>query len=175
VVSVGAESLEVRAAREVAARLNDPETGRRYERWVERARGCAHPVRLRGGSWEADAATGELVREFASQGQPDGVLLTPCGNRRADVCPACSDVYRGDAWQLVVSGLRGGKGVPESVAGHPLVLATFTAPSFGPVHTICEANGKQLRCRPRARGETCPHGRSLACAKRHAEDDLCLG
>jgi hypothetical protein len=84
-------------------------------------------------------------------------------------------VYRGDAWQLVVSGLRGGKGVPESVAGHPLVFATFTAPSFGPVHTIREANGKQLRCRPRARGETCPHGRSLACTKRHAEDDPCLG
>jgi Replication initiator protein, pSAM2 len=35
-----------------------------------------------------------------------------------------------------VSGLRGGKGVPQTVAEHPLVFATFTAPSFGPVHTI---------------------------------------
>jgi hypothetical protein len=137
-VSVGAESPEVRAARDVVARLNDPATGERYERWVERARGCSHPVRLRGGSREADAATGELVREFTSQGEPDGVLLTPCGNRRATVCPSCSEVYRGDAWQIVAAGMRGGKGVPESVIGHPWVFATFTAPSFGPVHTIRE-------------------------------------
>jgi hypothetical protein len=103
------------------------------------------------------------------------VLLKPCGNRRAHVCGACSEVYRGDAWQLVVSGLRGGKGVPETVAQHPLVFATFTAPSFGPVHTVREAGGKRLACRPRGRGETCPHGRSLTCAERHSEDDPCLG
>jgi hypothetical protein len=115
------------------------------------------------------------VREFTTEGEPHGVLLRPCGNRHADVCPSCSEVYRGDAFQLVASGLRGGKGVPETVAGHPLVFATFTAPSFGPVHTIREANGKQLPCRPRNRGETCPHGRSLACGTRHAEDNPCLG
>ena len=171
-----AESLQLRAARDVVARLNDPETGDRYERWVERARGCKHPVRLRGATHHADSATGEVVREFSSEGEPDGVLLTPCGNRRASVCPSCSEVYRGDAWQIVATGMRGGKGVPESVVEHPWVFATFTAPSFGPVHTIREsANGKRLRCRPRSRGETCPHGRSLACAKRHADDDPCLG
>jgi hypothetical protein len=103
------------------------------------------------------------------------VLLKPCGNRRAHVCGPCSEIYRGDAWQLVVSGLRGGKGVPDTVVGHPLVFATFTAPSFGPVHTTREANGKRLPCRPRRRGETCPHGRSLACNKRHADDDPRLG
>ncbi len=168
-------NAELRAAREIVARLNDPETGDRYERWVERARGCRQPVRLSGVSRDADAATGEVVREFASEDQPDGVLLTPCGNRRAHVCPACSEVYRGDAWQLVAAGLRGGKGVPESVAGHPLVFATFTAPSFGPVHTIRESNGTRLACRPRSRGETCPHGRSLSCTRRHREDDPCLG
>jgi hypothetical protein len=172
---VANESVELWAARDVVARLNDPETGGRYERWVERPRGCTRPVRLRGGSREVDAATGEVVREFTSEGEPDGVLLTRCGNRRAHVCRACSEVYRGDAWQLVVSGLRGGKGVPETVAGHPLVFATFTAPSFGPVHTVREANGKRLACRPRRRGETCPHGRSLACGKRHGDDDPCLG
>jgi hypothetical protein len=167
---------ELAAAREIVARLNDPETGDRYERWVERARGCRQPVHLRGATRDADAVTGEVVREFASEGEPDGVLLTPCGNRRAHVCPACSEVYRGDAWQLVVSGLRGGKGVPDTVASHPLVFATFTAPSFGPVHTIREGvDGKQQPCRPRRRGEVCPHGRSLACGKRHGEDDACLG
>src|SRR5436309_1579291 len=60
------ESLELRAAREVVARLNDAETSGRYERWVERARGCTRPVRLRGSSQDADAATGEVVREFTS-------------------------------------------------------------------------------------------------------------
>jgi hypothetical protein len=169
------DSQTLRAARDVVARLNDAETGGRYERWVERARGCESPIRLRGMSGEADAGTGELVRQFASKDEPDGVLLKPCGNRRAHVCGPCSEVYRGDAWQLVISGLRGGKGVPETVAAHPLVFATFTAPSFGPVHTIREAGRTRLPCRPRSRGETCPHGRSLSCGKRHAHDDPCLG
>jgi hypothetical protein len=166
---------ELHAARQVVERLNDPDTGGRYERWIQRARGCTHPVRLRGVSRDAAAATGEVAHEFSSQDEPGGVLLTPCGNRRAHVCGACSEVYRGDAWQLVVSGLRGGKGVPESVAEHPLVFATFTAPSFGPVHTIREPGGTPLACRPRGRGETCALGRSLACGKRHAEHDPCLG
>jgi hypothetical protein len=61
------ESLELRAAREVIARLNDPDTGQRYERWVERARGCAYPVRLAGRSADADAESGEIVRESAAR------------------------------------------------------------------------------------------------------------
>jgi hypothetical protein len=175
-VTATAESLQLNAALDVVARLNDPETGGRYERWVERARGCRHPIRLRGASYEADAATGVVVREFTSEAEPDGVLLTPCGNRRASVCGPCSEVYRGDAWQLVAAGLRGGKGVPDTVAEQPLVFATFTAPSFGPVHTIREsANGSRLACRPRSRGETCQHGRSLACSRHHRDGDPSLG
>ena len=170
-----ADQPQTDAAREIVERLNDPATGDRYGRWVERARGCRHPVRLRGSSLDADAQTGEVVREFSTAHEPDGVLLKPCGNRRAHVCPPCSELYRGDAWQLVAAGLKGGKGVPESVAEHPLVFATFTAPSFGPVHTVRERNGRRLACRPRSRGETCPHGRSLACSKRHADGDPCLG
>src|SRR4051812_22032010 len=169
------EPPQVRAAREIVARLNDPETGGRYERWVDRAHGCRARVRLRGVSRDVDAPTGEVVREFTTHGEPDGVLLKPCGNRRAHACQSCSEVYRGDAWQLVVSGLRGGKGVPETVAEHPLAFATFTAPGFGPVHTTRESGGQQLPCRPRSRGESCPHGRSLACVKRHGDDDPCLG
>jgi hypothetical protein len=165
----------VRAARDVVERLNDPGTGGRYRRWVEGARGCEQPVRLMGSWSDVDGATGEVVRQFTTDDEPDGVLLKPCGNRRAHVCGPCSEVYRGDAWQLVISGLRGGRGVPESVVRHPVVFATFTAPSFGPVHTVREVGGKSLPCRPRRNGEVCPHGRSLACGKRHAEDDPCLG
>ena len=40
-----------------------------------------------------------------------------------------------DTYRLIRAGLAGGKGVPESVAIHPCVSVTFTAPGFGPVHT----------------------------------------
>jgi hypothetical protein len=163
------------AARQVVERLNDAQTGSRYERWVERARGCEQPIRLVGASREADRETGELVREFTTHAEPDGLLLKPCGNRRAQVCGPCSEVYRGDAWQLVTAGLRGGKGVPETVAAHPMVFATFTAPGFGPVHTTRDVAGRRRACRPRRAGETCLHGRSLECGRRHEDDDPCLG
>ena len=51
------------------------------------------------------------------------------------MCPSCSHEYKGDVWHLVMAGAAGGiKGVPDTVAAHPLVFATFTAPSFGLVH-----------------------------------------
>ena len=39
------------------------------------------------------------------------------------------------------SGLTGGKGVPATVAAHPCLFVTLTAPSFGPVHARREKNG----------------------------------
>ena len=33
--------------------------------------------------------------------------------------PVLCATYRADAYQLLAAGLKGGKGVPESVAGHP--------------------------------------------------------
>ena len=99
-MTVAGANPELRAAREIVARLNDPDTGDRYERWVERARGCKRPVRLAGMSGDADAATGEVVREFTTQGEPDGVLLKPCGNRRAHVCGACSASSRAKPFAL---------------------------------------------------------------------------
>ena len=71
--------------------------------------------------------------------------------------------------------MRGGKGVPETVAEHPLVFLTLTAPSFGPVHSRRVVDGKARRCRPRRDGEVCPHGVSLACVEVHDEDDPRLG
>src|SRR5262249_56942974 len=74
------------------------------------------------------------------------------------------------------AGLAGGKGMPESVATHPCVFATFTAPSFGPVHTrVVTAGAGVARCRPRRKANYCPHGRRLSCGQRHEEDDVCLG
>jgi hypothetical protein len=109
--------------------------------------------------------------------EPGGVLLTPCGNRRETVCPACSQVYKRDARQLVRAGLVGGKGVPETIAAHPCVFATFTAPSFGPVHARRLRGKTVLPCRPRRDAKTrrCPHGRDISCPVRHGEDDPRLG
>jgi len=66
-----------------------------------------------------------------------------------------------DARQLVKAGLTGGKGIPETVAAHPCVFATFTAPSFGPVHARRMRGQTVLPCRPRrdAKMRVCPHGR----------------
>jgi hypothetical protein len=104
------------------------------------------------------------------------VLYVPCGDRRASVCPACAETYRADTYQLIKAGLTGGKGLPGTVTTHPCVFATFTAPSFRPVHTRRQqANGRPARCRPRRKTILCPHGRSLSCGLRHKEADTCLG
>ena len=126
------------------------------------------PIRLHGQVRDINPATGEIVRTFDTEAMPDGVIYTACGDRRASVCPACAETYRADTYQLVRAGLAGGKGVPESVASHPCVFATFTAPSFGPVHTRRSGPGGQaLRCRPRRKAARCPHGRMMSCPQRH--------
>src|SRR5215211_4345699 len=76
------------------------------------------------------------------------------------------------SWPL---GLRGGKGVPETVSRHPRLFVTFTAPSFGRVHTR-KAQGRLVRpCHPYRQGATCPHGKRAGCWQRHDADDPRLG
>ena len=65
---------------------------------------------------------------------PDNVVLKACGSRSELRCPSCATLYRGDARHLVRAGLEGGKGMDESVAEHPAVFMTLTAPGFGAVH-----------------------------------------
>ena len=72
---------------------------------------------------------------YDSEREPDGVLLKACGTRRESRCPSCAATYRADAYQLLAAGLKGGKGVPETVSQPSRVFVTFTAPSFGRVHT----------------------------------------
>jgi hypothetical protein len=141
---------------------------------------CAHPVRLEGAITHAriNQHNGELVaaREvYSSDQEPGGLLLKPCGNRRASRCPACAEVYRADAYQLVRAGLAGGKGLPTTVAAHPRLFVTFTAPGFGPVHTQRTKNGKRRPCRPRHSSTRCPHGRPAGCHRRHSDNDPQLG
>ncbi|GAA4562209.1 replication initiator [Planotetraspora kaengkrachanensis] len=149
-----------------------------YQRWrqmVAATGGCAHPIHLTGDSTIVDASTGEALHTYTTTDEPGGHLLVACGNRRASVCPACSEVYRADTFHLIRAGLSGGKGIPETVSAHPRAFVTLTAPSFGPVHTRRETSGTVRACRPRNRDRTCEHGRPVGCHTRHEPQDDRLG
>jgi hypothetical protein len=149
-----------------------------YERWhsmVAATGGCANPVHLAGESHIVDTATGEVLHSYGTADEPSGHLLMACGNRRASVCKACSELYRADTFQLIRAGLSGGKGIPEQVSSHPRVFLTLTAPSFGPVHSRRDNNGTVRPCRPRNRDKMCEHARPLGCRIRHEPQDAQLG
>ncbi|WP_060890695.1 replication initiator [Streptomyces europaeiscabiei] len=127
-----------------------------YARQIQHLGGCERPVRMEGHRLDVHASTGEIVREIADTDLPAGQLLIRCNNRRATRCAACAEVYRKDTFHLVTAGLSGGKGIGPAVAQHPRVFATFTAPSFGPVHNR-------------------PNGGRCRCGGAHPEDDPALG
>lgn len=132
-----------------------------FEAWWQRAQSvgfCAHPIQLVG--------TDQYGRER--------IVWARCNNRRASVCPSCSDLYARDTWQLVAAGTTGGRhNIPENVSTHPQVFATLTAPSFGAVHS---ATASICRDRRRTAGSRrCPHGQPLWCTKNHNHDDPLVG
>ena len=162
-----------------------------YFNWlhhVQAAAGCTRPIRLSGRVLTVEPATGQILASMSTADMPDQVIYKPCGNRRASVCPSCSTTYQADAYQLLHAGLVGGKGIPDTVAQHPAIFATFTAPSFGPVHArvvhkhTC-GNRKHCQCRPEPchpRRQTSPdgfccHGQPTACFVRHDSNDPRLG
>jgi hypothetical protein len=149
-----------------------------YDRWMEQVAAtgyCAHPVRLRGRVEHADPATGEVRAAYSTDREPDATLLKACGNRRVSVCSSRSATYQADSFQLLAAGLRGGKGVPETVARHPRLFVTLTAPSFGRVHTRKAQGLLVFPCHPYRQGVRCPHGKRVGCWQRHDEDDPKLG
>jgi hypothetical protein len=150
-----------------------------YDRWLATALaagGCVRPVRLRGTVRDVDTVTGEILDGLDTEDLLDKAIYVPCGDRRASVCPPCAETYRADTYQLIRAGLVGGKGMPESLAAHPCVFATFTAPSFGPVHSrVITSSGAVARCRPRRKASFCPHWRRISCGQRHKATDACLG
>ena len=152
-------------AESVATRLRSPE----FESWMAgaaRTGFCANPVRLSGSSLTLDPSSGEVVSEFSASSQADGVTYMRCGNRRARRCESCSHEYKGDTWHMIMAGAAGGmKGVPSSVAEHPMAFVTLTAPSFGAVHS--SSGSRRI-------GE-CKHGTPRGCACHHDPDDPMLG
>ena len=151
---------------------------RGYAQWRRQVGGagyCQRPVRLVGGVEHVDTRSGEARLVFDTAGEPDGLLLKACGTRRAARCPPCAEVYRADAYQLLRAGLAGGKGIPHSISGHPRLFVTFTAPSFGPVHSSRIRRGRVQVCRPARQHARCPHGRPRRCPARHVGGDPVLG
>jgi hypothetical protein len=152
--------------------------GHGYQRWAElvaQAGYCHHPIRLAGRVEHADRQTGEVRTVYDSEREPDGVLLKACGTRRESRCPSCAATYRADAYQLLAAGLKGGKGVPDSISEHPRLFVTFTAPSFGKVHSRRAQGRLVLPCHPFRQGARCRHGVRDGCWHRHEEDDPRLG
>jgi hypothetical protein len=152
--------------------------GHGYDRWAElvaQTGYCHHPIRLAGRVEQADRQTGEVRQVYDTDREPDGVLLKACGTRRESRCPSCAATYRADAYQLLAAGLKGGKDVPETIDQHPRLFVTFTAPSFGRVHTRRAQGRLVLPCHPYRQGARCGHGLRDGCWHRHGEDDPRLG
>ena len=137
-----------------------------YDSWWRRCAAvgfCANPV-------QSSAHDPDLGRRVA--------VMIRCGNRRAAICPSCSDLYAADTWQLIHAGAQGGHhGMPETTANRPQVFATLTAPSFGAVHTSSGRPGRaDTVCHPPSSGKShCPHGKALRCNVIHAGDDPEVG
>lgn len=137
----------------------DPAIFRIFHEVVAAGR-CRHPIHLV--ALGVDKDTGEILTT--------NDVRIACKDRRAILCPSCAAVYKADAWFLVTAGLAGGKGMPETLAEHPRLFLTLTAPSFGEVHTITDDGS----CHPKRR-RGCDHGRSRTCATKHDADDNVLG
>ncbi len=169
--------VDEQTAREVLRRLVSPEF-RAWRRQVRGAGFCHRPVRVAGHRYR-DSGNGREVL-FSTVGEPDHALLIRCGNRRGSVCPPCSREYKGDVWHLLHAGTAGGtKGVPDTVAAHPIWFLTLTGPGFGPVHGAACGRGRAGRSASGGRtgraGEVCVHGRGRACRRSHPDDDPQLG
>ncbi|MET8146884.1 replication initiator [Actinoplanes sp. NPDC049668] len=151
---------------------------------VSAAAACTRPIRL-SGSIDVKNPDGSLLHSIDTDSMPDGVIYTPCGNRRAAVCPSCAEVYRRDTYQIIRAGLEGNRyGLPP-LDQHMAVFLTATAPSFGPVHhRVVKTHAADCRtkdgctCRPavcRPFGKPCPHGAQMRCTARHKSTDPTLG
>lgn len=149
----------------VAQRLRSAD----YDRWMRNLAStgyCHNPVRLVGSSTTLHESSGEVLSEYSSSNEPDGVTFIRCGNRRATRCESCSHEYKGDTWHMIMAGAAGGmKDVPEAVSEHPMVFLTLTAPSFGAVHTTATDR----------RTGVCEHGNPRGCQCHHDDNDSRLG
>ncbi|GGO49687.1 replication initiator [Streptomyces lasiicapitis] len=145
-----------------------------FARWLEQIKaigGCAHPVYLAGSTVTCEATSGEVLASYSTDQEPGERLALRCRNRRGSVCAPCSWLHAGDTYQLVRSGLVGGKSVPDAVRERPRLFVTLTAPGFGSVHRAADGE----RCRPRREDPRCEHGRPQGCDLAHTDRDSLVG
>ena len=110
---------------------------------------CAHPLRMFRTS--TDTQTGEVrSAEFDKR----------CGSRIHDYCPSCSALYRGDAFQVIRSGIID----PSTKLPKLITMITLTAPGaerFGHTHSRNQTKaGNLMRCK---------------CGTYHSENDSMIG
>lgn len=128
--------------------------------------------------WRRTESVGFCVNPIQLVGTDDygrkRIVWVRCNNRRAAVCPSCSDLYARDTWHLVAAGTTGGRhNMSPAVADRPQVFATLTAPSFGPVHG---STGSVCRDHRTMGGyKRCPHGKPLWCSTIHDRTDSTVG
>ena len=143
--------------REMLRRAASPDFASWWGR-VESIGFCANPIHL---------------SSIDGEGRPI-TIMTRCNNRRSSICPSCSDLYARDTWQLIHAGLSGGHhDIPPTVANHPQIFVTLTAPGFGAVHTIRKSGPCHVT--DDGNGGRCAHGGSVACKIVHHSDDPVLG
>ena len=72
-----------------------------------------------------------------------------CGSRRADICPFCAEMYRGDWARVLRSGALPHEDGPsaEQLADYRFFFLTLTAPSFGATHHVPKRKKQMKRCR----------------------------
>jgi hypothetical protein len=158
-----------------------------YPDWlahVQAAAACRQPIRL-AGQIHVNNPDGQRLATMDTEDMPDGAIYTPCGNRRASICPSCAETYRRDTYQIIKAGLVGDRWGLPPLHEHIAVFLTATAPSFGPVHhRVVKAHAADCRrkdgctCRPQLChpfGRTCPHGVEMRCRTRHKTGDPRLG
>jgi hypothetical protein len=182
-VDVPTNTLSPAAVATGRERAQDPT----YPEWLHHVQGaaaCTRPIRL-SGQIHLTNQDGDRVATWDTADMPDGVIYTPCGNRRAALCPACAEVYRRDTYHLIAAGLRGERWGLPPLHEHIALFLTATAPSFGLVHhrvvnvhaADC-AKKDGCTCRPQVChpfGRTCPHGVAMHCRSRHKAGDSQLG
>ena len=184
----GANTEPLRDNRPLATSTALTRAGDGYFEWLDHvwpAAGCTHPIRLYGEMTTINTRTGEILHAAPTTTMPDGIIYKACGNRRTTACPSCAETYRRDAYQLIRSGLIGGKTIPPSVAEPPRRLRDLHRPHLRtrphPPHPTPHLPDKtRCACRPdpchaRRDAPVCEHGQALACFTRHAPGDALLG
>ena len=127
-----------------------------YARWAEQVAAtgyCVHPVRLQGRVGRADQGrvrSAPCTRPNQGRTPPSQGLREPAGVGVS----SCSATYQADpSFQLLAAGLRGGGVSYETVAHHPRLFVTFTAPSFGRVRFPEGPGAAGVPCHPYRQGQ----------------------